>query len=363
MFVLSFQAGFEEKQTSMCVPICAGSDCVTVNQDQMDFKTAEEACRGSMGELLTFQSETDEDIYYSLSQELFGDFWIGLRLPAGACTNLSAPLRGYEWTYGNVGRSFIPPQSTWKESVTLCSPHCVSLSNDHKWTERPCSDKINGFLCKTKHKHACQAQELSDPIVFKSSKGCQTGPCEHICKDVKDGYICSCSPGYIPDSKNPRLCQMYCGQEKCPVICEGVHGSECSCPNGYIRSENQCEDINECEMNACDQECINTFGSFVCSCRTGFVLKGQVKCKVRIDDSPDVPITSTVAVGFVKPANRNNTLKGSVGTGGSFVWIWIAVAVTVVVSIFVIRLYVVKRQKRREQHVNQSTTPVDNIEY
>ncbi|XP_047467892.1 matrilin-2 [Mugil cephalus] len=352
MFLLSLQTGFGEKQTTICRPLCTGSECITVNQQKADFETAEAVCRESMGELLTFQSGADEHILDMLSQELFENFWIGLRLPAGACNNLSAPLRGYEWTSGNTNQSFIPSQTTWRENVTVCSQHCVSLSNDHKWTESPCSEKINGFLCKTKHKHACRAP------FFQSSSGCRAGPCQHTCKDVKGGYICSCFNGYIPNSKDPRQCQIYCGQQKCPQICEGGLDSECICPEGYILHDNKfCEDINECEMGYCDQNCKNTFGSFVCSCEEGFVLKEDVKCQKKTQDI----IATTVAVGFVKPAGRNNTLKDSAAAGGSFMWIWVVVAVVVVVSIFVIRLYVVKCRKYRERHLNQQSTAVDNI--
>uniref|UniRef100_A0A4W6DHW6 C-type lectin domain-containing protein n=1 Tax=Lates calcarifer TaxID=8187 RepID=A0A4W6DHW6_LATCA len=94
------------------MPVCTGNDCITVNQDRVDFKTAEEACHERNGHLMTLQPDTDESILNSVSQELFGNVWIGLRLPAGACSNLSAPLRGYEWTSGSTQRNFIPSISS-----------------------------------------------------------------------------------------------------------------------------------------------------------------------------------------------------------------------------------------------------------
>lgn len=338
------------KQTGTCRPFCTGGDCVTLNQDRVDFKTAEEECRDRNGELVIFQPETDKNILDILSQELYGSFWIGLRLPAGACSNLSTPLRGYEWTSG-IHRSFIPSSSTWKGSIKVCSPRCVSLSNDQKWTERPCSDKTDGFLCRTKHKDACRAQELSDSKVFQSSQGCSAGPCEHICTDVKGGYKCSCFKGYIPDSKNPRQCKMHCAQQKCPAICDRNTDNVCFCPEGFVRDDMFCLDIDECSMNECSQECNNTFGSFVCSCREGFVLKNQHKC---INATP-------IIIGAVKPPADNRTLKGSSAPAAGFLWILIVIVVVVV--IFAIRFYVVRRQKRREQNsIQQSTAPMDNIE-
>ena len=35
-------------------------------------------------------------------------------------------------------------------------------------------------------------------------------------------------------------------------------------------------DINECSLNRCDQICINTMGSFVCECDTGFQLNDDL---------------------------------------------------------------------------------------
>ncbi|KAF0044603.1 hypothetical protein F2P81_003761 [Scophthalmus maximus] len=343
------------KQAETCRPICTEGDCITVNQDRVDFKTAEAACRGRSAELLTLHPEADESILHTLSQELAGHFWIGLRLPAGACSNLSSPLRGYEWISGGTHRSFVAFPGTWRDSVQVCSPHCVSLSDDQKWTERRCSDRADGYLCRTKHKDACRAQELSDPTVFQSPKGCSTGPCEHECTNVKGGYKCSCFRGYIPDSKDPRQCKLHCGKQKCP--CNRQTGSACYCPEGFIRDEDFCLDINECERGDCDQECKNLFGTFQCSCRQGFVLKDNSKC-IKAEAGESFPITT---VGPVKP--DDNTPKTSSAPTGGLLWIWILTAVAVVVFICVVRFYVVKRQKRREQNSSQpSPAPVDNID-
>lgn len=333
------------KQTGTCRPICTGNDCITINQDRVDFKAAEEACRERNGEIMTLHYETDESILDTLSQELFGDFWIGLRLPAGACSNLSAPLRGYEWTSGSPHRSFIPSLSTWKDSFKVCSPRCVSLSNDQKWTERLCSDRTDGYLCRTKHKDACQAQELSDPIFFQSSEGCSTGPCQHDCKDVKGGYECSCFQGYIADRNDRKQCKLHCDKPTCPMVCEGTSDIACTCADGYIQNGNVCVAIDECV----EMDCV----------------------KIPLDDSKSIKaessesfnITTPVTEGSVNPTANNSTQKTHSVAAGGFLWILIFVPVAVVVVIIVVRLYVVKRQKRREQNSNQSiaAAPMDNI--
>lgn len=360
IFLLSVRTGLSQKQRNICRPFCSGSDCVTLNQERLDFQTAEEACRGRNGELMTFHTEVDENLLYSLSQELNGNFWIGLYLAAGTCSNLSAPLRGYTWTSGRMQSSFIPSLCSWNDNSIVCSSWCVALSHDLKLTERSCTDKPDGYLCKVKHKDACQAQKTTDPTFFPSSKGCSDGPCEHQCKDVKGGYKCSCFRGYIPDSVNPRQCKLHCPHQKCPAVCPGDPDSACLCPDGFLASGRDCEDIDECAMAWCEQECENTFGSFMCSCREGFVLKDEVNCHEE-EHNKNFMVATPIAIDFVKPASSNSTFKSS--AAGGFLWVWIFLALAVVVLIVVIRFYAVKRQRGREQNFNQqSAAPVENIE-
>lgn len=344
--LLSMKSAFCIQSAGACRPFCSGTDCITLSQDRVNFETAENACRNMKGALLTFQPEAGDNILDILSQELYGDFWMGLRLPAGACSNLSAPMRGYKWTTAGAQSSFIPSSTTWKDTRVVCSSSCVSLSSDRKWTERPCEGKTDGYLCTAKRKDACHAMEISDPTFFSGPEDCSTAPCEHKCTVVKGGVKCSCSKGFKPDRKDPRRCQMHCEQKECLARCDKSTGESCECPLGYLITGNVCEDIDECSMNQCPQECQNTFGSFVCSCREGFVLKHEVKC------IKATPITEATA----KEASTNSTVEASTAANGSFIWIWILIVVAVVALIFAIRFYVLRRQNRREQILAQQST-------
>ncbi|CAL9686269.1 unnamed protein product [Knipowitschia caucasica] len=336
-----------------CRPHCSGSYCVSLHKVKVDFHSADEICRRSKGEL--FSLLPNDDIAQTLDYGSYGNFWIGLSLPERTCSNLSAPLRGYKWT--SHGQDSNISVHFWKDSAQVCSPRCVSTSPDRKWTERPCLEKIDGFLCRTDHEHACQIQELTD--YFKSSRGCSDASCQHQCRAVKDGYRCSCYKGYAPDSENPRKCKLYCGKEKCPPEC--IY-QECSCPDGYILNENICEDLDECEMNMmCEQKCKNTFGSFKCSCYKGFILQDQDKCVPTTNSSGYVDITTPIVPAFVKPVTKNGTIKGSSLSTGGFIWLWICLAVIVIVFVCMVRWYALKRQRRMQQNTTQQTQLTQGI--
>ncbi|CAG00601.1 unnamed protein product, partial [Tetraodon nigroviridis] len=77
------------------------------------------------------------------------------------------------------------------------------------------------------------------------------------------------------------------GQNKCyqcpklpnaPVKQTIVEDSGTTCPQGYKRfNDTHCQDINECIMQVVCQngDCLNTLGSFKCSCKAGWVLEGN----------------------------------------------------------------------------------------
>ncbi|XP_077436041.1 thrombomodulin-like [Vanacampus margaritifer] len=356
LWMSSFNTCFCGLHAGTCRPFCFGSSCLVINRDNVDFTTAEERCQARKGALMTLQSAQDKRLLDIVTKELGGNFWLGLYLPTDACSNLSVHMRGYEWTTGKGHGHFVPSYIAWKDAVSVCSPSCVSLSKEQNLSERPCSDQIDGFLCRTSHKDACQAQGLSDVTFFPSSKGCSDAPCEQDCTAVKDGFKCSCFPGYAPDRKDPRRCQIHCVRETCPALCEKNTDSACFCPEGFILNDKICEDINECMMNECDQKCKNTFGSFVCSCKEGYVLRHQVRCVKAIDEH--FVITTPSVRGYIKP--DNDTMKASSLSAGTFIWLWILAALAVVAFICVGRFYLIKRQKRREQNPNQrSSAPIE----
>ncbi|CAC5419922.1 Fibrillin-1 [Mytilus coruscus] len=77
------------------------------------------------------------------------------------------------------------------------------------------------------------------------------------------------------------------GSTSCP------NGGTCSLPNTCVCAPGfggpQCADVNECQLGThnCQQLCTNTFGSFTCSCRTGYTLNSDLITCTDIDECVD----------------------------------------------------------------------------
>ena len=78
------------------------------------------------------------------------------------------------------------------------------------------------------------------------------------------------------------------GISGCSQICINTNGSyTCTCDNGYQLSNDNhtCNDINECTIihnGGCEQTCLNTNGSFACSCTSGYQLLSDKFCTGKI---------------------------------------------------------------------------------
>ncbi|XP_052807791.1 uncharacterized protein LOC128236745 isoform X3 [Mya arenaria] len=102
----------------------------------------------------------------------------------------------------------------------------------------------------------------------------QTCSCLHGTCDKTQG--CNCSEGWAGDQCDIDLDE--CDNEDlCPTNFECVNtlGSFlCHCHSGFVRTEDRCDDINECldaSLNTCEQACHNTGGEYECTCYKGYM--------------------------------------------------------------------------------------------
>ncbi|XP_069699509.1 fibrillin-2-like isoform X2 [Periplaneta americana] len=154
--------------------------------------------------------------------------------------------------------------------------------------------------------------------------GTQLNPITQVCEDVNEcrelgpdacfngvcvnnvgSYECECEPGFILDNTG-RICidnrkgscwtrlvggrcennlpRLTLKSECCCSIglawgspCEICHPGLCDCPKGYAKVDGKsCTDVNECDLNVdvCKGggTCVNTDGSFTCTCPLGLTL-------------------------------------------------------------------------------------------
>uniref|UniRef100_A0A3Q4GUR8 C-type lectin domain-containing protein n=1 Tax=Neolamprologus brichardi TaxID=32507 RepID=A0A3Q4GUR8_NEOBR len=296
----SFQglSGFEHET------LCTSNACFTAHMKKERFDKAKEDCDKRGGYLMTIRDRKEEDVLRSLlsliKSQRHGtllEFWIGLKLKETDCVFPDQPLRGFKWVSGNEESHY----SNWKEepASTCLAERCVNIdynfsSENHlKWTAVPCKKRKAFYACKFYFKGMCEP--LSFPHGTFAIIRCSDQEDRMSLEGYeleKDGLRCR-----IKDLCSPDTCEHQC------VMKAGYD----ICPEGFLKVDgNFCEDPNE------------------------------------------GPVTTPPVVAFVKPPISNNTLKAPSVPGMRFLWIWIVVIVVVIASIFVIRFYVVKRYRQRE---------------
>ncbi|XP_070705454.1 thrombomodulin-like [Pempheris klunzingeri] len=139
-----------------------------------------------------------------------------------------------------------------------------------------CVNTVGGYQC------VCEEGYRMTSGLCVDVNECMSAPCEHMCTNTPGGYNCSCFDGYKEDPQSPNKCKLHCGEEECVAECDPNDKFQCYCPDGYVSEERVdhtvCIDMDECSFNYCDQGCVNTFGSYMCSCSPGYTLVGEYTC-------------------------------------------------------------------------------------
>ncbi|KAL7734206.1 hypothetical protein ACLKA6_011876 [Drosophila palustris] len=89
-----------------------------------------------------------------------------------------------------------------------------------------------------------------------------------------------CCSGWSRETSHSDACMKPICTTRCHNGGNCTAPQTCSCPTGF--TGRYCEqDVNECETEKpCDQQCVNTPGSYFCRCRYGFILQAdQQSCR------------------------------------------------------------------------------------
>ncbi|XP_023270772.1 thrombomodulin-like [Seriola lalandi dorsalis] len=206
-----------------------------------------------------------------------------------------------------------------------------------------CKNTIGGFQC------VCEDGYVKSGSLCVDDNECLSAPCEHECHNTPGSYNCSCFEGYKVDPKSPNKCKRHCGKEECAAECDPNDASQCYCPDGYVAEEREdhtvCIEIDECISNYCDQQCTNTFGSYVCSCSPGYTLVNQYNC-VKNEDHTDGSQDSTTAPDFPTTSYIPGPTRQPSGVSvGAFVGIILCTVFLIVLVVFLAHHILSRRGK------------------
>ncbi|KAK9956964.1 hypothetical protein ABG768_014663 [Culter alburnus] len=285
---------------------CVEGKCFVVQTDRATFDEAQKVCQEKQGHLMTVRTQKSAEVLSKLLKGTSGNFWLGLRYQ---CSNDG--LKGYKWVTGDDTSLYI----NWESD--RCA-QCASVSQKvQKLAERPCDERIEGYLCEYDNVGYCKplsndadvlyeipfgfkANELPeipkgtsatllplrtrhiclDGFWFQAPWSCEVfgGGCDYKCRLNGKNYECFCQPGFKLDS-NGVTCSK---EEHEPAFKVADVKSSEVCKPGYRNESGVCVDEDECESAPCEHDCINTEGGYQCKCYEGFIpsTKEPEKCKM-----------------------------------------------------------------------------------
>uniref|UniRef100_A0A673IS39 Thrombomodulin n=1 Tax=Sinocyclocheilus rhinocerous TaxID=307959 RepID=A0A673IS39_9TELE len=269
---------------------CVDGKCFVFHVDSASFDAAQLVCQEKGGHLMTVRTENAADGLGGLLNGASGDFWLGLKYAGDQCSNSNDGLKGYRWVTGDNKTQYV----NWKSDLRVFL----------KWTERPCNDRIEGYLCEYDNPGYCLPLSIHAPW-HNAPWSCEVfvGGCDYKCIQKGQSYACICQPGFELDTNGVACnkqdddpcaeCEHKCTRAGDALACTcrpgfqlSADGKSCEeCKPGFHIEGGVCVDDDKCESAPCEHYCINTDGSYHCECFEGFIqsMEDMHKCKMHCE--------------------------------------------------------------------------------
>ncbi|XP_060591770.1 fibrillin-1-like [Ruditapes philippinarum] len=172
--------------------------------------------------------------------------------------------------YINISNQCIDVDECKDSAMNKCDQVCVNTNGS--------------YTCKCQHGFTMLEGSCQD---IDECSG--MNDCDQICDNTIGSYRCSCHEGYALNLTERKSCSPIhvctednsstCGDNALCMMQDGE--IECRCFKGYVKKNDICVDIDECNETPCSHICINTYGSYTCNCQNGYFLKeDKVTCQV-----------------------------------------------------------------------------------
>lgn len=137
-------------------------------------------------------------------------------------------------------------------------------------------------VCACHNQGACVEQASDDSSANNNTQKFQFLSCQ--CLNGYTGSFCEVDLDACEENSQPCFPGVSCIDLPPPA---NESGYTCGpCPNGYFGNGAECSDIDECATNngGCNQNCVNTPGSSVCTCNSGYSLNFDKKTCEDVDE-------------------------------------------------------------------------------
>ncbi|XP_076799988.1 uncharacterized protein LOC143445056 isoform X2 [Clavelina lepadiformis] len=184
------------------------------------------------------------------------------------------------------------PIETSMEGIHSLTSHATNIKTTNVTTKSPKLNTTKNSKVQASTRKFIKTDQPELPLQLTTRKeDCPPNACLGGGTCTMDGseYYCTCPLGLLGKHCEIDDDECFYQQDLCDQLCFNTYGSyECACRKGYVLGEElkRCFDVDECvleESNNCHQVCSNTEGSYTCSCYDGYTLSSDGRTCEDID--------------------------------------------------------------------------------